>query len=208
MVSDITHPIVYYVRCNPFWPSAASFFTLKSAPFYLGFHMDPLYHVHWNNLVAPVHYEIRSGGEATMTPATGDGPKVETPYDIDPREFLHEVRNARPNEQLDLDVEYYACNNDEGWCKKISQSYTIFLERDRDGGGVFGRSFGRGRGAGGRRFEDPFAFLDEPSPRNVEPEDRFTDRMLDQIDDMDKNGDGVIDKEEIEAMSKQLSNDP
>jgi len=109
---------------------------------YLGFHPDPLYHVHWNNLVDPVKYEITAPDGITVSPATGEGPKVEEPADIDPREFLVEIRKSGDSQEpLQLAVRYFACNDEEGWCVAISQEYSISLEPDRDGG----RTRSRGR---------------------------------------------------------------
>ena len=109
---------------------------------YLGFHPDPLYHVHWNNLVDPVKYEITAPDGITVSPATGEGPKVEEPADIDPREFLVEIKKSGDSQEpLQLAVRYFACNDEEGWCVAISQEYSISLEPDRDGG----RTRSRGR---------------------------------------------------------------
>ena len=102
---------------------------------YIGFHMDPLYHVHWNNLAAPVKYEITTPDGVTITPAKGEGPKVEVEGDVDPREFLLEVATtAKSSEPLQLKVQYFACNDEEGWCKPVTQQYVIHLQADQDAG--------------------------------------------------------------------------
>jgi hypothetical protein len=102
---------------------------------YVGFHVDPLYHVHWNNLVAPVKYEVTAPEGTTVFPAQGEGPKVEEASDVDPREFLLAVTNVAGSQApLELAVHYYVCNDDEGWCIPVSQEYEIYLEADRDGG--------------------------------------------------------------------------
>ena len=105
---------------------------------YLGFHPDPLYHVHWNNLVDSVRFEITAPDGITVSPATGEGPKVKEASDIDPREFLVDIkRSGDSQEPLQLAVRYFACNDEEGWCVAISQEYAISLERDPDGGRRF-----------------------------------------------------------------------
>ena len=105
---------------------------------YLGFHPDPLYHVHWNNLVDPVKFEITAPDGITVSPATGEGPEVKEASDIDPREFLVDIkRSGDSQEPLQLAVRYFACNDEEGWCVAISQEYAISLERDPDGGRRF-----------------------------------------------------------------------
>lgn len=128
---------------------------------YLGFHLDPLYHVHWNNLVDPLRYRIRTTDGVTIVPRRGEGPKVEEAADVDPREFLLDIerdmsdqdrflrrrrqQDAQP-QQLLVSVDYFACNDEEGWCKPVTQEYVVTLALDGDGGWAMSR---RG-GAGGR----------------------------------------------------------
>ncbi len=122
---------------------------------YLGFHLDPLYHVHWNNLVDPLSYELELPENVTVTPARGSGPKVKTPSDIDPREFLLDIDELRQisNTVIKVKVKYFACNDDEGWCKPVNQTFLVTLEADRDAGSVRQRGGRGGRGgfAGGQR---------------------------------------------------------
>ena len=126
----------------------------------LGFHLDPIYGVHWNNLVDPIEWEIRAPEGVIVTPSHGQGPKVEAQSDVDPREFLVEVDRCETNGPLELVVRYFGCNDEEGWCMPVTQSYAIRFEPDRDAGrprrggrGGFGRGRGRGGfGPGGRGF--------------------------------------------------------
>ena len=118
---------------------------------YLGFHLDPLYHVHWNNLVDPLTYELELPENVTVTPAKGSGPKVKAPADIDPREFLLDIDELKQvaNAVIKVKVKYFACNDDEGWCKPVNQTFLVTLEPDRDAGSSRQRG-GRGGGRGGR----------------------------------------------------------
>ena len=123
---------------------------------YLGFHLDPLYHVHWNNLVDPLTYELELPENVTVTPAKGSGPKVKSPADIDPREFLVDIDELKQvsNAVIKVKVKYFACNDDEGWCKPVNQTFLVTLEADRDAGSSRqrgGRGGGRGGLAGGQR---------------------------------------------------------
>jgi hypothetical protein len=173
---------------------------------YLGFHLDRLYNVHWNNLVAPIGYEITGGDGTTISPASGKGPKVETDADVDPREFLLEIEGGNPKKILELTIRYFACNDEEGWCKSVTQSYVIHLERDRDAGVVRAREWG-GRGPGGRfrgaRVDGP------PSVDTVfERFDADKDGKLSASEipefvgqfilPADSNKDGSVTKEELE----------
>ncbi len=109
---------------------------------YLGFHLDPLYHVHWNNLVDPIRYEVTSAEGVTIETTTGEGPKVEADGDTDPREFLVNVADVESGASIEMTVHYYGCSDEGGgWCRLLIQQYVIRLERDPDAGGVIGRSF-------------------------------------------------------------------
>ncbi len=123
----------------------------------LGFHLDPIYGVHWNNLVDPIQWEIRTPDGVLVSPGQGVGPKVAAESDVDPREFLVEVDRCESNGPLELIVRYYGCNDEEGWCMPVTQSYTIDFVVDRDAGrpqgargarGGFGRRGGSGNRAG------------------------------------------------------------
>ena len=105
-----------------------------SGKIYLGFHLDPLYDVHWNNLAAPLKFEVKSSGGTKISPSSGEAPKVEVESDGDPREFLLDIDAGRGSDSFEVTVKYFACNDKEGWCKPVTQQYTVHLEVDRDGG--------------------------------------------------------------------------
>ena len=119
----------------------------RKGKLYLGFHLDPLYGVHWNNLVDPVQFTIETAGDVAVSPAEGRGPKVEAAADVDPREFVVDIESGsdRDRPPLKVTVRYFACNDAEGWCLPLSQEYLVHLEPDRDGGRAM-----RNRGPGGR----------------------------------------------------------
>jgi hypothetical protein len=182
---------------------------------YLGFHLDPLYRVHWNNLVDPVRYEIKTPKNTSVSPSSGEGPKISAESDIDPREFLAQIENGDSKKPLELTVRYFACNKKEGWCKPVTQAYTIHLERDPDGGGVFGRSFGRVGGGrrGGRSGRNPEAMLSRLMERDENEDEKISkeempERMTRRFDMMDQNGDGFVDKDEIETIIQRFRDRP
>ena len=107
---------------------------------YIGFFMDPLYGVHWNNLSAPIRVSIQAAEGMTVTPSQLVGPKVEAESDIDPREFMVDIETTRMDQPLRLTANYFACNDQEGWCIPMTQRYQIYLERDQDGGNHPARS--------------------------------------------------------------------
>ncbi|HIG31316.1 MAG TPA: hypothetical protein EYG57_13005 [Planctomycetes bacterium] len=122
-----------------------------SGKIYLGFHVDPIHDVHWNNLVAPMKFMIETSDGTEVTPSKESAAKVAVDADTDPREFLVSIVGANPENPFKLTVDYFACSDEEGWCRKIVQEYTVQLKRDPFGGGVMGRSFLPGRGFGGGR---------------------------------------------------------
>ncbi len=155
---------------------------------YLGLHLDRLYNVHWNNLVAPIEYELSAAEGTIISPRTGKGPKVEAAADSDPREFLVSVRGGEAANPLRLIVRYYACNDAEGWCKLVTQSYVIHLERDRDAGVVRAREWGAGRRPGGPPNRGP------GGPEGGGPQGGFS---VERLFRFDKDGDGKVSKEEL-----------
>lgn len=164
---------------------------------YLGLHLDRLYNVHWNNLVAPIEYELSAAEGTIISPRTGKGPKVEASTDIDPREFLVSVRGGEAANPLRLIVRYYASNDEEGWCKLVTQSYGIHLERDRDARAVRAREWSGP--PGGFSVERLFRF-DKDGDGKVSKEELpefLRGRILER---MDANQDGVIEKKEAERI--------
>ncbi len=103
---------------------------------YLRFMLDPLYGVHWNNLVKSIEVKIEASAGVTVTPEVLSAPEVEVDADIDPREFLVDIAGAKTGDALTIKAHYFACHDEEGWCKPLSQEYTVVLERDRNGGFV------------------------------------------------------------------------
>ena len=108
-------------------------FTTGAGTLYLGLHLDPLYRVHWNNEAGPVQYEISQPADVTVTPASGVGPEPEELADADPREFLVEV-DASLETELNVDVFYFACDDDLTFCIPVNQSYLVRLKRDEGQG--------------------------------------------------------------------------
>lgn len=107
---------------------------------WIGFFMDPLYGVHWNNLTDPIRVMIDVPEGMTVSPARLVGPKPEVESDIDPREFLVDVTGGQPDRPLRVTAFYFACQDEEGWCKPLTQRYQLYLKHDHDGGNSPARS--------------------------------------------------------------------
>jgi hypothetical protein len=170
---------------------------------YLGFHLDPLYHVHWNNLAKPLEFELSVPETVRVSPPKGSAPKVQEPADADPREFLIDVRGGEAG-PLELTVRYFACDDANTFCVPVTQRYVVHLEPDPHGGRVSTRG---GRGAGPRRNREDMAARMMRWDANGDgrlARDEAPDRMRDHFDRIDTNGDGVIDADEIEAMAERM----
>ena len=149
-------------------------------------HLDPVHTVHWNNLADPLHFEFKAPKEVKLSTSKGCAPKVKAPSDIDPREFLIEVDSStgKIEHPLQLEVSYFACDDEKGWCRAVTHHYEIELRRDRDADSIrapeAGRGFDRRQRPGGRGD-----FGQRPQPD--------AGQMLER---MDANEDGAISLEE------------
>ena len=107
--------------------------TTGNGKMYVGFHLDPLYRVHWNNEAGPVKFSVTAPSGSKVTPAGGEGPALDAPADADPREFLVDVAMSDMTQPLDLNVFYFACDDALTFCIPVNQSYRIHLQRDNHG---------------------------------------------------------------------------
>lgn len=175
------------------------FLSTGNGKLYLGFHLDRLYAVHWNNLTEPVKFELSCPEGVKVTPEKGVGPKVEEDADKDPREFLLDVSAQDFSEPMNLTVRYFACDDANTFCVPVTQQYAIHLERDRDGGAAR-RGF--------RREELPGNFWDRLRQRDRDGDDKLT---LEEVPEplkrrfpfIDANGDGFIEEEELQAITRR-----
>ena len=161
---------------------------------YLGFFLDPLYEVHWNNLVDPVHFELDLPDGLTAAPSSGKGPEVEAEADADPREFLIDVEGGT-DEPIGLRVHYFACDNAETFCVPVTQRYAVHLQRDPDGGQ-------RQRAARGD-ITQRLTERDTNGDGRIEREE-LPQEMQARFDRMDTNGDGYIDDDELQTMASRM----
>ena len=130
-------PIPFYARLRA--AVDRSFLTRGEGKLYLGFHLDPLYAVHWNNRVKPLEFSLETAEGVRVTPSRGSGPKVKQPADKDPREFLLDIAATGQSQPLHLTVRYFACDDADTFCIPVTQKYTVHLEPD-PGGRVSGGS--------------------------------------------------------------------
>lgn len=178
----------------------------------LGFHLDPIHQIHWNNLAEPLKYTFTSdNGE--VTPAAAVAPKVQEEADYDPREFLVEIAGADTSKPLTLTVSYFPCHDVDQWCKAVQHEFQIDFEVDqhagkpRAGGGPGGQGrppAGKGKagmrpGGGGR--PDPKMLLermDKDGDGKI-AKSEAAGQMVERFAQMDVDKDGFVTAEEIEA---------
>lgn len=107
----------------------------EAGKLYLGFRMDPMYAVSWNNVAEPVQVMLETEGGLEITPRSLTGPSVEVIKDKSQRTFLVDVTTADNLEDpFIVNVEYFACADDNTWCTLIKQQYTVFMERRKPSG--------------------------------------------------------------------------
>ncbi len=212
----------FYVKLRA--EAEQSVFRGQAGKLYLGFHLDPLYHVHWNNLAKPVSFEVAAPDRVIVSPAKGEAEKPDVDADIDPREFLVEVEAASLDKPLELTVRYFACNDEKGFCIPVTQKYVVHLNRDRDGGqarrsGSRPGSPGRGsqssrsngqngpapNGApGGRGFSVERLFGMDRNNDGKIARDELPPQMQRNFERMDSNSDGFVTREEAKAVEERM----
>ncbi len=169
---------------------------------YLGFYLDPLYQVHWNNEAPAPQFEIAAPPGVQVDPDRGTGPVVEAQADIDPREFLIDLRGGSA-EPLRVTLRYFACDDAETFCKPMTQTFSVFLTADKDGGrrrAVRGDMTAiRRSAAAGRSGAPPSSGR---TPDLVRAEQMLRRFPLFRI--LDRNGDGQLSTEEIDGAPMAL----
>ena len=174
---------------------------------YFGFHIDPLYHMHWNNEAPPLEYEVTTPDGVQVTPAAAVFPVVEEPADADPREFLVGIHADNRTKPLDLRVTYYACDDANTFCVPVTQRYAVHLRVDADAGRVFGAGRGGFGGPGhrGPAGAGPGVMAEriltwDANDDGVITRDEAPDWMTERFDQIDTNADGMLEADELQNM--------
>ena len=201
MLDDTDYPFYTKLRADV----DRQFLRTGDGTLYLGFHIDPLYRMHWNNEAPALEWEVMAPDGVQVTPAAATFPATEEPADADPREFLVDIHARDRSTPLDLRVTYYACDDANTFCVPVTQHYAVHLDVDPDagrvfgagrpgfGGGRFGDAGGRGRGA----MVDRMTTLDA-NEDGVITRDEVPEPMRDRFDRIDTNGDGMLETDELE----------
>ena len=186
-----------------------TFLETGAGTLYLGFHIDPLYRMHWNNDAPPLEYAITAPPGVRVTPAHGRFADVEHAADADPREFLIEITAEDDSTPLDVSVTYYACDDALTFCVPVTQAYTVRLEPDPDAGRVRRAGMrGLGRGGAGRH-----GFGGSPLERirgwdqsgdGIITRDEAPEALTGRFDQMDTNADGMLEEDELQNELRRM----
>jgi len=159
---------------------------------YLGFFIDPLYEVHWNNDVSPIRFELDLPQGVTAAPDSGTGPDVDVESDSDPREFLIDVDGWQDDVRVTARVHYFACDDRETFCVPVTQSHEISPTGDPDGG----RRLTGAMGARLQRLLERDADGDGRIGREELPEP-----MREGFDRLDVDANDLIDEDELKRIA-------
>lgn len=165
---------------------------------YLGFHLDPLYKMHWNKLSKPLRFEITLPDGVLFSVTSGQARVIDAESDCDPREFMIDVSEWPKNKAVILTVDYAACSELD--CHIVRQEYVLTRERDPNGG--------RAGPAGFRGVLTPQAMVKLLLVGDKDDDGRLTRQEITSVlrrsfAQYDNNRDGVLDKNEIAALAEE-----
>jgi hypothetical protein len=172
---------------------------------YLGFHIDPIYRVEWNNLGETIDYAINVPRGMAVSPSINQAEKVtRQATDSEPREFMLEARKWNLSLPLAITVNYSVHASATKKTHNISQQYILYLDRDLFGGAVIGRGISESdilkkkkaprKKTGGTSTDLPRHLdldLDGMLSRDEAPR-----ALLEHWDDIDLDQDGRVNEEE------------
>ena len=169
---------------------------------YLGFHIDPLYRVHWNNLGDPIKYVLKTP-QGVIAPSINSATRVSAAAtDAEPREFILQARKLDLNKPITLQVTY-SVHTAAKRNVEVVQQYAIYLEADAFGGQVIGRQISsestlsaKTKSASqGSAFKAMLRRFDIDRNGKL-TEDEVIGGLRSHFDEIDSNGDGAIKENE------------
>jgi len=169
---------------------------------YIGFHIDPLYQVEWNNLGEPLKYAIKTP-EGVIAPSINSAPRVtQQATDSEPREFLLEARKLDRSQPLTLQVVYSVHSPRSKSNVEVQQQYLIYLAKDPFGGKVIGRQAEADTVMAEQKKADDSNAYNQLLIRfdfNRDGQLVKTEtigKLLQLFDKIDTDGDGILEEEE------------
>jgi hypothetical protein len=166
---------------------------------YLGFHLDPFYGAHWNNLVAPLTIQIDAPEAFVTAERTLTAERLNIPSDTDPREFMLDVQSWPKNTALSISVTYRACVGDE--CLQLTEKYHLQRVRDENGGGA------RGKGPGlwtTKEFTSRMLADDSNKDGRLNSMEA-SGLLVPHFSRIDRNNDQLLDAGELNAVTQWIN---
>lgn len=165
---------------------------------YLGFHLDPLYEVHWNKLNKPLKFDLKLPDGASFSTTSGQATAIDADTDCDPREFMIDVEQWPQDKPVEVSVSYAVCTDKE--CHLVKQSYLLTRERDRDGGRAAPAGF---RGALSAEEMIKMMLAGDKNADGKLTKDELPSLLRSNFGKCDKNDDGVLDAAEQQALAAE-----
>lgn len=165
---------------------------------YLGFYVDPIHKIHWNNAAGPitVDLEVPEGIGIPETKLTG--PKVEEAADVDPRMFLVDVNSANRTKPISVKLRYTVCDDAETFCFPLTQEFEVRLVPLNNGStrpGIFLNNI----------FSN-VAKYDKDKDGKITPEELGKGNVTMYMTHIDYNLDNIIDQEELKRFNLMYEN--
>lgn len=167
---------------------------------YLGFHVDPLYQMQWNNEGEPLKYEIKSLA-GIVAPSIGSAPVItEQAMDAEPREFILKTRQLDVSKPLMLQIQYSVSAPALKKSIEVKQQYLINLRQDPCGGQAYRRQISykdASRIRAAASTEIPFELRHFDSNHDGKlTRNEVTGNLWTRFPDIDTNRDGYLNIEE------------
>jgi hypothetical protein len=163
---------------------------------YLGFHLDPFYEIHWNKLTKPLKFELKLSDGVSFSTTSGQAATVDADNDCDPREFMIDVEKWPQDKPVQVSVSYAVCSENE--CHLVKQVYLLTRERDRDGGRAAPAGF---RGALSAEEMIKMMLAGDKNRDGKLAKEELPTLLRNGFDKSDRNGDGVLDEQELRALA-------
>ncbi|MBN2163310.1 MAG: right-handed parallel beta-helix repeat-containing protein [Pontiellaceae bacterium] len=169
--NDSQHPFYAKLRVE----ADADLLESGNGRLYLGFHLDPLYHMQWDNREKPLVFNL-AAPVGIVAPSSDSAEEIKSAeFDAEPREFVLRTRQLDLSKPLVLRVMYSVASPSQGKNIQVSQQYVIHLEQDRLAGRAYRRQID---------YKDP-----ERKVRRV--------IMPGALRHLDANGDGQLTRGEL-----------